>query len=118
MSGPPDLQALLAKAQEMQAELGQLHQELARRTVEASSGGGMVTAVVTGELRVVEVRIEPAVFEGGDRRMAQDLIAAALNAALQKAQAMVQSEMERASGLAGFGARLFGGGAGGGVGGA
>ena len=117
MSGPPDLQALLAKAQEMQAELGQLHQELARRTVEASSGGGMVTAVVTGELRVVEVRIEPAVFEGGDRRMAQDLIAAALNAALQKAQAMVQSEMERASGLAGFGARLFGGGAGGGAGG-
>ena len=108
MSRPPDLQALLAKAQEMQAELGQLHQELARRTVEASSGGGMVTAVVTGELRVVEVRIEPAVFEGRDRQMAQDLIAAALNAALQKAQSMVQSEMQKASSLAGLRGNLFG----------
>ena len=109
MSEPPDLQALLGKAQELQGKLGQLQQELAARSVEASSGGGMVTAVVSGALRVVEVRIEPAVFEGGDREMAQDLIAAAVNAAMAKAQAMVQDEMQRASGLAGLGANLFGG---------
>lgn len=109
MSEPPDLQALLGKAQELQGKLGQLQQELAARSVEASSGGGMVTARVSGALRVLEVRIEPAVFEGGDRAMAQDLIAAAINAALTKAQAMVQSEMQQASGLGGLGANLLSG---------
>lgn len=113
MSQPPDLQALLTQAQELQGKLGQLQQELALRRIEASSGGGMVTAVVTGALRVVEIRIEPAVFEGGDRAMAQDLIAAAVNAALEKAQAMVQSEMQKASSLGGLGANLFPGGRGG-----
>jgi len=102
MSQPPDLQQLMAKAQEMQGRIGELQQELARRTVEASSGGGMVTAVVTGDLRVLEIRIEPVVFEGGDRGMAQDLIAAAVNAALAKAQTMVQTEMQKAAGLAGL----------------
>ena len=53
---------LLAKAQQMQSKLGEVQQELARRTVEASSGGGMVTAVVTGELRVLELRIDPEVI--------------------------------------------------------
>ena len=89
MSGTPDLQEILAKAQEMQGKLGELQRELAARRVEASAGGGMVTAVVSGELRVLEVRMEPIVFEGGDQAMAQDLIAAAVNAALQKAQAMI-----------------------------
>ncbi|MCG8450360.1 MAG: YbaB/EbfC family nucleoid-associated protein, partial [Pirellulales bacterium] len=106
VSQPPDLKALLAKAQEMQGKLGQLQQDLARRSVEASAGGGMVTARVSGELRVLEIRIEPAVFEGGDQAMAQDLIAAAVNAALQKAQAMVQTEMQKASGVMG---NVFGG---------
>lgn len=110
MSGPPDLQELLARAQEMQGKLGELQRELATRRVEASSGGGMVTACVSGELRVVALRIEPAVFEGGDRAMAEDLIAAAVNAALQKAQEMVQTEMQRASGLGALGgANPFGG---------
>ena len=110
MSQPPDLQALLAKAQEMQGKLGQIQQELSRRSVEASAGGGMVTAVVSGEMRVLEIRIEPKVYEGGDRAMVQDLVAAAVNAALQRAHEMVQSEMQKASGLAGLGANLFGGG--------
>ncbi len=109
MSQPPDLKDLLGKAQALQGKLGQLQQELAARSVEASAGGGMVTAVVTGGLRVVEIRIEPSVFEGGDRTMTQDLVAAAVNAALAKAQAMVQNEMQKASGLAGLGANLFGG---------
>ncbi len=110
MSQPPDLQEILAKAQEMQGKLGELQRELAARRIEASAGGGMVTAVVSGELRVLEIRMEPIVFEGGDQAMAQDLIAAAVNAALQKAQQMVQEEMQRASGLAGLaGMNPFGG---------
>jgi DNA-binding YbaB/EbfC family protein len=95
----PDLSELFAKAQAMQGRLAKVQRELARRTVEASAGGGMVTVLASGELRVVEVRIEPGLIESGDRAMLQDLIAAATNAALASAQKMVQEEMQRAAGL-------------------
>ena len=56
----------------------------------------MVTAVVTGALRVLEIRIEPSLLEAGDLAMIQDLTAAAVNAALQQAQTSVQQELQRA----------------------
>lgn len=107
-----DWNDILGKAQQMQERIGQLQRELARRTVEASSGGGMVTAVATGELRILEIRIEPGLLSDGDREMLQDLIAAAVNAALTRAQQMVQEEMQRAAGVP-----LFGGGGPSGAGG-
>jgi len=94
----PDLSKLLARAQEMQSRLAELQRDLARRSVEGSAGGGMVTAVATGELRIREVRIEPALLEGGDQAMLQDLVAAAVNAALAAAQQMVQQAMQEAAG--------------------
>jgi DNA-binding YbaB/EbfC family protein len=96
----PDIRALLARAQEMQSKLAAAQRDLARRTVEASSGGGMVTAVVSGELRVSELRIEPSLLATGDREMLQDLVAAAVNAALTRAQQMLQEEMGKIAGLA------------------
>lgn len=93
----PDLNDLLAKAQEAQSKLASLQQELARRSVEGSAGGGMVTARASGDLRVLEIRIEPSLFETGDRPMIEDLTAAAVNAALAAAQRMVQEELQRAS---------------------
>jgi nucleoid-associated protein EbfC len=102
----PDLRALLARAQEMQSKLAAAQRDLARRTVEASSGGGMVTAVVSGELRVAELRIDPSLLATGDREMLQDLVAAAVNAAMARAQQMLQEEMGKIAGLpslAGFG---------------
>jgi nucleoid-associated protein EbfC len=95
----PDLGELLARAQQMQGRLAELQGRLALRTVEASAGGGMVTAVATGALRIRELRIEPALLAGGDREMLQDLTAAAVNAALAAAERMVQEEMQRAAGL-------------------
>jgi DNA-binding YbaB/EbfC family protein len=89
---------LLKRAQEMQQRLAELQKDLARRTAEGSSGGGMVTVVATGELRILEIRIEPELLASGDRDMLQDLIAAAVNAALAAAQRMVQEEMQRAAG--------------------
>ena len=87
----------MEQAREMQSKLAALQQELALRRYEGAAGGGMVTAVVSGALRVLEVRIEPSLFEGDDREMLQDLTAAALNAALQNAQSQVQAELQRAS---------------------
>jgi len=91
----PDLRELMAKAQEMQTRLAEAQRGLARRRVEASAGGGMVTAVATGELRIAEIRIEPGVIESGDRALLQDLVTAAVNAALARAQQMVQEELQR-----------------------
>jgi len=102
----PDWNELMKKAQEMQGRLAEAQREIARRSVEATAGGGMVTAVATGELRIREVRIEPSLFDGGDREMVQDLVAAAVNAALAEAQKMVQEEMQRAAGVGGLGLPL------------
>jgi len=92
-----DLGRLLEKAREAQSRLQELQRELARRRVDGSSGGGMVTAVASGDLRILEIRIEPSLLESGDRAMLQDLCAAAVNAALGNAQRMIQEEMQRAS---------------------
>ncbi|MCG8590637.1 MAG: YbaB/EbfC family nucleoid-associated protein [Proteobacteria bacterium] len=94
----PDLGALLAQAQQMQAKMAELQRDLARRRVEGSAGGGMVRAVVSGELRVLELHVEPDLIASGDRNMLQDLCAAAVNAALTNAQRLVQEEIQRVSG--------------------
>lgn len=94
---PEELGKLMEQAQAVQAKLASLQQELALRRFEGAAGGGMVTAVVTGALRVHEVRIEPSLLEQGDLEMLQDLTAAALNAALAYAQSTVQAELQRAS---------------------
>jgi hypothetical protein len=92
-----DLGALLEKAREAQQRLQALQRDLARRRVEGSAGGGMVRVVASGELRVLEIQIEPSLLEAGDRAMLQDLTAAAVNAALANAQRMIQEEMQKAS---------------------
>jgi hypothetical protein len=98
MDSPPDLSQILAQAQQIQAKMGELQRQLAARRFEGSAGGGMVTAVASGELRVLEIRIEPSLVESGDRDMIQDLAVAAVNAALVKAQRGVQEEMQRVTG--------------------
>jgi hypothetical protein len=94
----PDLGELLRRAQEMQERLATLQRDLARRTVQASAGGGLVVAVATGELRILRIEIDPQLLAGNDRELIQDLVAAAVNAALVDAQRMVQEEMQRAAG--------------------
>ena len=87
---PSDLGQLMAKAKEAQAKMAELQRELALRQVEGSAGGGMVTAVATGELRILSIEIEPSLLASGDHQMLQDLTAAAVNAALTNAQKLVQ----------------------------
>jgi DNA-binding YbaB/EbfC family protein len=89
---------ILKQAQQVQERMGELQRELAGRRFEASSGGGMTTAVVNGQLRVLEIRIENELVSAGDISMLQDLTAAAVNAALQKAQESVQSELQQLQG--------------------
>jgi DNA-binding YbaB/EbfC family protein len=99
------MQEMMQRAQQVQARMGELQQELATRRFEASSGGGMVEATVSGALRVLSIEIEPSLVSTGDQAMLQDLIAAAVNAALAKAQEGVQKELAgvQQSMLAGLG---------------
>ena len=70
---------IMKQAQELQERLGQIQEQAAARTVEATAGGGMVTAVVSGRLEVVSLRIDPEVLKSGDVEMLQDLVIAAVN---------------------------------------
>ena len=92
---PTDMQEMMERAQQMQSRMGDLQRELAARHFVASSGGGMVEATVSGGLRVISIKIEPSLVAGDDQAMLQDLIAAAVNAALTKAQESVGQELAR-----------------------
>ena len=89
---------IMKQAQELQERLGQIQEEAAARTVEASAGGGMVTAVVNGRLEVVALRIDPEVFKAGDTDMVQDLVIAAVNQGIRAAQEMMADEMKKVTG--------------------
>jgi hypothetical protein len=89
---------LVKQAQELQERLSQMQEAAGARTIEASAGGGMVTATVTGRMELTALRIDPEVVRSGDVAMLQDLVIAAVNQALRSAQAMVADEMRKATG--------------------
>lgn len=93
MKGIPNMGNLLKQAQQFQARMAKLQEELGERTVEASSGGGMVAVVANGKQEIISVTIDPEVIDPEDKDMLQDLIIAAVNDALAKAKQMVQEEM-------------------------
>src|SRR4029077_2683583 len=101
-----DLGGLFRQAQELQEKIAGVQQDLAERTVEASAGGGMVTAVVNGKFELVRVRIEPSLLEKPDVEMVQDLVVAAVNEGVRAARKMIEEEMGKLTG--GLGIKLPG----------
>ncbi len=89
---------LMRQAQKIQEEIGRVQEEAKAKTVEASAGGGMVTAVANGGGEIVSVKIDKEVINPDDAEMLQDLIVAACNEALRRAQEMVQAEMAKVTG--------------------
>ncbi len=92
------LGSLLKQAQQMQEQMQKAQEALAALRVEGTAGGGMVKAVVTGQYEVVEVKIDPEVVSAEDVEMLEDLVVAALNQALHKAQAKAREEMGKITG--------------------
>ncbi|MBI5454302.1 MAG: YbaB/EbfC family nucleoid-associated protein [Deltaproteobacteria bacterium] len=84
---------LMRQAQKMQEKMAEIQKELAGRTIEASAGGGMVTATVNGAQEVVSVKIDPSVVDPKDIDMLQDLVTAAVNEGLRRSKQMVSDEM-------------------------
>ncbi len=89
---------IMKQAQQMQARIARIQQELETKEVEAAAGGGMVVARVNGKQELLELKIEKEVVDPEDVDMLQDLVLAAVNEALQKSQKMVQEEMGKVTG--------------------
>ena len=95
---------LMKQAQKMQKDMEKMQEGLHERTVESAVGGGAVKVTASGKKEIREIVINPEVVDPDDVEMLQDLILAAVNEALRKADEMVNSEMSKITGgMSGFG---------------
>jgi DNA-binding YbaB/EbfC family protein len=104
MPKQPNLNQMMRQVQQMQAELAKAQEDLKNEVVEASSGGGMVTVKISGDLELKELRIDPEAIDPEDVELLQDMVLAAVNEALRSAQELASSKMgQAAGGLGGLG---------------
>lgn len=104
MPQPPNMNKMLQQVQKMQEEMMQAQESLKDERVEASAGGGMVKVVVSGDLVLKSVEIDPDAVDPEDVEMLQDMIQAAVNEAVRSAQELAASKMGNiAGGLGGLG---------------
>lgn len=89
---------IMKQAKKIQEKIASMQAELESRTVEATSGGGMVTVVVNGKFEILSMNIDKEVVNPEDLDMLQDLIMAAVNEGIRKAQEMASAEMSKITG--------------------
>jgi hypothetical protein len=89
---------MMRQVQQMQADMAKAQEELKHETVEASAGGGMVTVKVSGELEVLELRIDPEAVDPEDVELLQDMIQAAVNEAVRAAQELAANKIGAVTG--------------------
>jgi nucleoid-associated protein EbfC len=100
----PNMQQMLKQVQKMQQDMMAAQESLKDEVVEASSGGGMVTVEVTGDLRVKSVTIDPQAVDPDDVELLQDMVLAAVNEAMRAAQELASAKLGGiAGGLGGLG---------------
>jgi nucleoid-associated protein EbfC len=99
MPQPPNLNALLQQAQEMERQMREAQEQLKQEKVEASAGGGTVKVTATGEGRLESVTIDPDAVDPEDVEMLQDLLLAATNEALRQVDELRERAMGGASGF-------------------
>ncbi len=98
MKLPGGLGDILQQAQQLQANMSEMKDELEKKKVEASAGGGMVTVVANGAFELCSIQIDPTVVNPEDVVMLQDLVQAATNEALRKAKDLMKEEMSKLTG--------------------
>ncbi len=89
---------LMKEAQRLQQQMAAIQEEVGRKTVEATAGGGMVTVTASGKQEIVAIKIDPEVINRDDAQMLEDLVLAACNEALRKARELVQQELGKLTG--------------------
>lgn len=98
MMGGANMQNMIRQAQKMQADMLKAQEELETKNYEASAGGGVVNVTVSGKKEVTAVTIDPEAVDPDDVEMLQDLIVAAVNEALRKANDDAASQMSKLTG--------------------
>jgi DNA-binding YbaB/EbfC family protein len=94
----PNMNQMLRQVQQMQEDMAKAQEELKSETVEASAGGGMVTVKVSGELEVLELRIDPEAVDPEDVELLQDMVQAAINEAVRAAQELAANKIGAVTG--------------------
>jgi DNA-binding YbaB/EbfC family protein len=89
---------MMKEAQKLQAQMEKMQEEIGKRKVEATAGGGMVTVEANGKQEILSIRIDPEVINKDDAEMLQDLVLAACNEALRKSRELVQQELGKLTG--------------------
>jgi len=95
---PGNMNNMMKQAQKMQQDMLKAQQELEEKTVEASVGGGAITVTVSGKKELLKIKIDPDVVQGDDIEMLEDLILAAVNEGMRKADEMAASQMNKITG--------------------
>lgn len=93
-----NMQQIMRQAQKMQKKMEEAQEEAANQIVEASAGGGMVSVKVNGKQELLEISIEKDVINPEDVEMLQDLIVAAVNEGMKKAQQIMQDKLQGITG--------------------
>lgn len=90
-----NIMKLMKQAQTMQKDMERIQSELAGKRVDFSSGGGMVSAVATGDGSIVEIKIDPKVINPADKDLLEDMVLAAVDGAIKKSREMAAGEMKK-----------------------
>ena len=96
--GGMNMQNMMRQAQQMQQKMQELQEEVEQREVEATAGGGVVRVVATGKKVIKSIEIKPEAVDPDDVEMLEDLVMAAVNEAIAKADEMMQQEMGKITG--------------------
>ena len=91
--GNGNMQKMMKQMQKMQRDMAKAQEDLGEKRIEGTAGGGMVTVTVTGHKEVVDVNINPEAVDPDDVEMLQDLVLAAVNDAMKKAEELSNSTM-------------------------
>ncbi len=89
---------MMKEAQKLQAQMEKMQEEVGRKMVEATAGGGMVTVQANGKQELIAIKIDPEVVNKDDAQMLEDLVLAACNEALRKSRELVQQELGKLTG--------------------
>lgn len=93
-----NIQEMMRQAQKMKSKIEKIQQEVGAKTVEGTAGGGMVVVTANGKNEIISVKIDKEVVDPSDIEMLQDLVVAASNQALSRAQEMMQEEVGKVTG--------------------
>ena len=93
-----DMKQMMRQAQKMQKELNKAQEEIATMSFEATAGGGMVTAVASGDMAITSLTIDPDAVDPEDVEMLQDMVVAAVNEALRGVSELSNQRMSTVTG--------------------